>query len=60
MKPIKIARGHEHMKHVPLWKWLVIILLVLAMPLFFSFYRNVQIQQALMQTNPVSTPNMNK
>ncbi len=42
------------LKHVPLWKWLLIIILILALPLFFSFYRNVQIQRALsqIQTQP--------
>lgn len=44
---------HEHEddfdkpKRAPLWKWLLIILLIIAMPLFFSFVRDAQIQQAL-------------
>ena len=34
-------------KRTPLWKWLVIILLILAIPLFFLFARNVQLQEVL-------------
>lgn len=41
----------------PLWKWLLIIILVLAMPLFFSFYRDAQIEQALMTSEPPSQSN---
>lgn len=50
---------HEHpsKKRVPLWKWLVIILLVIAMPLFFSYYRDVQIEQVFGPNDPYETPN---
>lgn len=41
-----------HKKRVPLWKWLLIILLIVAMPFFFSFYRDAQIQNALVQSAP--------
>lgn len=47
---IKHIRKTKVLKHVPLWKWVVIILLVIAMPLFFSYARNIQMQQALMST----------
>ena len=38
-------------KRVPLWKWLIVILLVLAMPLFFSFYKKAQLQQTIQVMN---------
>lgn len=50
---IKYLSRHPDAKHVPLWKWIVIILLVVAMPLFFSFYRTAQLQQAIRQTPPL-------
>lgn len=46
---------HEHKSRrpkTPLWKWVVIILLIIAMPLFFSFVRTVQLQRALNSTAP--------
>lgn len=42
---------HHPPPRAPLWKWLLILTLILALPLFFSFYREAQIQQALNQTN---------
>lgn len=43
-------------KQAPLWKWIVIIFLVIAMPLFFAFVRTIQIQQIFgnQQQAPVS------
>jgi hypothetical protein len=38
-------------KRVALWKWIIIILLVVGMPLFFAFSRNFQIQQAIQDTS---------
>lgn len=35
----------------PLWKWLVFILIVIALPLFYSFYNQVQIEQVLVETD---------
>lgn len=34
-------------KRPPFWKGLVIIIVIVAMPLFFSFDRDVEIQQTL-------------
>jgi len=42
----------DKFKPAPLWKWIMIILLVIAMPLFFWFIRNIQMQQALMSVPP--------
>ncbi|MBA3660227.1 MAG: hypothetical protein H0W64_00690 [Gammaproteobacteria bacterium] len=42
----------EKRKRMQLWKWLVVILIVLAMPLFFSYYREAQLQQVLIETAP--------
>lgn len=44
---------HEpsYKKRTPLWKWLVIILLVISIPFFFQSYRYSQTQKALQQTN---------
>jgi hypothetical protein len=42
-------------KSTPLWKWIIIILIVVAMPLFFSYYRvstlRYTINTAMPQTN---------
>ncbi|RDI48060.1 hypothetical protein [Aquicella lusitana] len=49
MKKIRhqlIRKFHES-KQAPLWKWIVVILIVIAMPLFFSFVNMMQTQQAL-------------
>jgi hypothetical protein len=46
---------NNHRRHAPLWKWVVIILLVLAMPLFFSFYRTTTLQQTI-KAMPAATP----
>lgn len=35
-----------------IWKWLLIILLAIALPFFFSVVRDTQIQQALMNSSP--------
>lgn len=40
-----LTRKFNESKQAPLWKWVVIIFLVIAMPLFFSFVRIEQIQQ---------------
>ncbi len=38
-------------KKAPLWKWIVIIILVIAMPLFFSYYRGIQTNLAIQKTD---------
>lgn len=50
MKPLK-HKSHGSIR-TPLWKWLLIILLVVAMPLFFSLVRDTQLQQALISSTP--------
>lgn len=52
MKMKHLKRLHQQLKPVPLWKWLVIILLIVALPLFFSLVRSTQIQQALQTSQP--------
>ena len=46
--------NHDHeqprKKRVPLWKWVVIILLVIAMPLYFAFFKGLQLQGAIKDT----------
>jgi hypothetical protein len=43
-------------KKPPLWKTVVILVLVVAMPLFFSYYRSVMTQRSLNLTAPVASP----
>ena len=40
-----------HRKRVALWKWVVVILLIVAMPMFFSFYRTAQTRNAINATH---------
>ena len=47
-----LARKPFASKKTPLWRWLLIIFLVIAMPLFFSLVRNIQIQNALTNSTP--------
>ncbi len=59
-----IIRKFHESKQAPLWKWIVVIFLVVAMPLFFAFVRTTQIQQVLSteqpeQTNPPPEPQSN-
>jgi hypothetical protein len=58
----KNQSGHPNKStKTPLWKWLLIGLLILAMPLFFSFVRNARIQQALvMAPAEQNTPTLEK
>lgn len=51
---VKHTRNPGKRRSAPLWVWILIILLVVAMPLFFSLVRNAQIQQALRSTVPTS------
>jgi hypothetical protein len=40
-----LARKFRESTKAPLWKWLVIILIVVALPLFYTFISVEQIQQ---------------
>jgi hypothetical protein len=40
-----LIRKYHESKQAPLWKWIVIILIVIAMPLFFALIGTSQIQQ---------------
>lgn len=42
-----LIRTYHQSKNVPLWKWVVVVFLVIAMPLFFSFVRMQQMKQVL-------------
>ena len=53
-----LARKFKESKQAPLWKWIVIIFLIIAMPLFFAFVRMEQIQQVL--GNQEQTPKGNE
>lgn len=57
-QPSRQPRFHR----AALWKWIIILLLVVAMPLFFSYYRMMRLQQVLGPNNPapVSTQENNK
>jgi hypothetical protein len=46
-----LVRHYHLAKNAPLWKWVVVIFLVVAMPLFFSFVRMQQMQQVLGSEN---------
>jgi len=57
------VRDARFRKKVPLWKWILIIVLVVAMPLFFSLYRTYQLQQVFgpgdtSKPQVVTTPSM--
>lgn len=58
MKKYLVRKFHES-KRVPLWKWLLIIAIAVAMPLFFSFDNDVETQEALateQQMAPLNSP----
>ncbi len=42
-----LVRKFNESKKAPLWKWVVVVFLVIAMPLFFAFARTSQTQQDL-------------
>jgi hypothetical protein len=44
-------------RKAPMWQWIVIILVVIAMPLFFSYYRTMRLQQVLGPTDTQPNPN---
>lgn len=51
MKNNKLDDSGE-IKPVSWWKRVVIIILIVAMPLFFWFIRNIQMQQAMTSSEP--------
>lgn len=48
--PFKLIRRITRNKRLPLWKWILIIIMILALPLFFLSYRSAQTQRAIAQT----------
>ena len=48
-------QDEQFRKKIPLWKWILIPVLVIAMPLFFSLYRSYQLQQVLGPTDPTAS-----
>ena len=40
-----LIRKFNESKQAPLWKWIVVIFLVIAMPLFFALVNTTRIQQ---------------
>lgn len=50
---------HHDRKPTPLWKWLTIILIVVAMPLFYSFISDEQVQQVFTYNAPEETQQNN-
>ena len=42
---------------MPLWKKIVALFLIFAMPLFFSFYRVNQLQNTIYATSPTTNEN---
>jgi hypothetical protein len=53
-------RDQRFRKNIPLWKWILIVVLVIAMPLFFSFYRSYQLQQVLGPVNSTKVPTVSQ
>lgn len=51
-----LMRKFHESTQAPLWKWVVVIFLVVAMPLFFSFVRTMQVEQVL-ENEPQPTVN---
>jgi len=41
----------KHAKRAPLWQWLLVILLAVALPLFYTFIGDVQIEQTVASEN---------
>jgi hypothetical protein len=56
--PMKISKKYKddggYRKRTPLWKWVLILLLVVAMPLYFSYYRMTNLRYILKNTAPTS------
>jgi len=46
-----IVRKFRDSAQAPLWKWVVVIFIIVAMPLFFTFVRTTQIQQVVQEEN---------
>lgn len=50
-----ILRKFQESKRAPLWKWCVVIFLIISMPMYFSLMRMKQMQEVL-NTNGGKTP----
>jgi hypothetical protein len=48
---------HTENRRTPLWKWIVIILLVVAMPMFFSYYKMANLNHAI-KSMPTTKPSV--
>lgn len=46
-----LIRKYNESKRAPLWKRIIVIFLVIAIPLFYAFVRTTQIQQVLGNQN---------
>jgi uncharacterized membrane protein len=42
-----LIRKFQDAKKVPLWKWAIVIFIIVAMPLFFSLVNMLQTQQVI-------------
>jgi hypothetical protein len=60
MKLSKNFNENGYRKRTPLWKWVVIILVVIAMPLFFAYYRMANLQFVIKNTMPGTTTTNSK
>jgi hypothetical protein len=60
MKHEQKSHANGYRKKVPLWKWILVLLLVVAMPLYFAYYRMYNLQYVfkhnLPQTNTNAAP----
>ncbi len=56
MQKLKMHAKAYYQK-MPLWKKLVALFLIFAMPLFFSFYRVKQLQNTINETTPATNEN---
>ena len=59
MKHEHSDKGDVQIK-TPLWKWAVMALIIVAMPTYYLFFRDVQIEQAAAQMNDTAAPGKHK
>tara|TARA_R110000868_G_scaffold8074_1_gene41728 strand:+ start:788 stop:961 length:174 start_codon:yes stop_codon:yes gene_type:complete len=52
--PVKHEKNDDQPIKTPLWKWLIFIAVAISMPALFSFYGDIDTEQAIEQTD---TPN---
>jgi hypothetical protein len=50
----KFRQDDGYRKQVPLWKWVLVLLLVVAMPLYFSYYRMSTLHYIIKDTAPAA------